>query len=147
MNTKINYGLTLIEVLISISIMSLIASLGFISFTTMRDGIILKNQGYKLVEDLKLAQNKSIISKQGISHGAKINSDNYVLFGGSWDSPVYTETVNLPPGITMSATPSAPIVFNRWTGTTNDALIILSSSSDNQWTIVVKSSGIINFIN
>lgn len=152
---KKNTGFTLIEILISIIILVIISSLGFVSLTRYRYSNELNLETEKLVNYLRQTRDKAINGEEGSAWGIRLvnnqtNLHYYSLFKGeSYNNPL--ETIYLSSRIQFT-NPSdgnyKDIIFQRVTGwPTATTTIVLSSRINPNLTknITINSLGQINY--
>ena len=134
-------GFTFIELLISFSIIFLLAAIAFPVYHSVRDNIILDAESQQIINTLRLAQRSSVISQDGTVHGIHFNANSYVLFGDSWATPTYTNTYQLPSGIQITQGLGSDIIFNRLIGDSSNQQIKVTSPSGKERIIVVTALG------
>ncbi|MBU1164365.1 prepilin-type N-terminal cleavage/methylation domain-containing protein [Patescibacteria group bacterium] len=136
-------GFTFIELLIVMAILVVMFAVGYPTISNIRENIAIKNNGYEVVNVLRLAQNRSVVSQDNINWGVHFNTDNYILYGGDWSSPPlsYQYTYNLNNGITVTSGAGSQVLFNRLTGETSSATIILTSPKSKEKIISIDPIG------
>lgn len=143
---KTEAGLTLIELMTVIGISGLLAFLAFFSYGAFRKNVELTDMADQLMNTLRTAQNKSIVSQDGADHGVYIEANQYTLYqGDNWSAPgriiIATYPTNGYP-LTVS-TGSADIVFERLTGQAATQTVVQIGSSDPK-SITIQSIGTIS---
>ena len=124
---KIRLGFTLIEVLISVFIISLLTGLTIAGYGTFNKKQIVKTAAYQLAGNLRLAQQKAISGeKPAGSPGCTgdlqswkvfIRSDSYYLVASCSDSsPSSSPVVYFPPNVTSSISGVEIVEFTVLTG-------------------------------
>jgi len=159
---KLLAGFTVIELLVSISIILALTTLLFASYREGQKDFQLQKTAYKLAQDImqvkEWAMNGKKLPDNSLPAGGygiyiEESSSSYVLFASSTENPI--ETIFLEKGINFSTTTPAPmtIVFmppdpivsvNNVTGSNANATITLFSSLNNKYRIItVNSRGLI----
>ena len=127
-----NDGFSLIELLISLAIMSLIGSTVIYNVLSFNSENILLNQAEKLETVLRTVQQQAVSEEEGESWGVKITSnvgsdDTYETFSGSsYDSGTVDDIHYLPSELQFSNPTggnSVEIVFTQGTGATTATYI------------------------
>lgn len=113
-------GFTLIELLVVMGTIGLLVVIAMPTYNNMRNGVSIRNQATDLINSLRVVQQRSMISQDGTVHGIHFNSDNYVIYGGSWAAPTYTETISLGNNIQITQGAGLEVEFNRLTGRSSD---------------------------
>lgn len=153
---KKKLGFTLIEVIIVISILTVISALIFPSLSKFRNNRILQNSAEDIVSLLNTAHADTVSSLNSTNYGVKVEQSRVVYFEGS----TFTEGVStnkiialnsileIPSsgGVTLNSGGSV-IVFNRLTGDTvnyGTILIRLINDTTIQKIITVTKTGSIS---
>ena len=140
-NLKDQRGVTMLELLVAIAIFGLLAFLIAPSFALLRKNVALGNAGQELQSALRLAQNRAFVAQggAGASHGIQLESDRYIILGGSQPQTIY-----LPHGVTVSGGAGQTITFTRLTGLPDSAQdVVLAAGSDSKM-VRVDASGLIS---
>ena len=154
-NAKIsNQGLTLIEILISIAIISLLGTTVLLSFSGYRQRQVLESSVRSLAATLRDANKKAINQDQGKEWGvhferALSGRDFYAIFNG----PVYltpVQIVYLPFALRFidPASGSKEIIFEKLTGLPSMAtniVIALTSNVAVSQTVTIDGVGKIQY--
>jgi prepilin-type N-terminal cleavage/methylation domain-containing protein len=113
-------GFTLIEILITMTLIGFIASLGIgIGITTYR-GQIFSSQVDALVSFLHSARNRAMNNLYQSEHGVRITDDEFVLFYGSVETTVpRSDSIEIEIE-NPSATLPHEVVFQQLSGNTDD---------------------------
>ncbi len=145
-------GFTLIEMLISITILSIVTGMGILNLTSYKNRHSFQLDGTNVLEGMRSAQNKAILGEQGTAWGIRFTpntgsgSDFYEIFSGTTyasSSVVTTQTLsrsskfsNPPSGFTKTiifakttGVPDAAHVVGIQTTTGSDASVISVSKS------------------
>ena len=135
-------GFTLLELLVSFSIISLLLFIGLPIHHSITDGVALDSQSQQIVNDLRLAQQRSLVSQGGVNHGIHFNTTSYVLFGNTWaTSPTYTITRKLSHDIQITQGADSEIIFSRLTGVAADKQITITLPNGKQRIITITKVG------
>ena len=134
-------GFTLLELLVSFSIISLLLFIGLPIHHSITDGVALDSQSQQIVNDLRLAQQRSLVSQGGVNHGIHFNTTDYVLFGNAWASPTYTITRQLSRDIQITQGADSEIIFSRLTGVAADKQITITLPNGKQRIITITKVG------
>jgi len=122
---KYNYkGLTLIELLTVISMITITAAITAPSFAAIKRGAGLNNTAQEIVSTLRVAQNKAISSQRPVgntldplNYGVHFEGGTYTLFyGNDWATATNKEIHQLPDGTTVCAGSATDMIFNRLDG-------------------------------
>lgn len=134
-------GFTLVELLVSISIIMLLAAIGVPSYKIMKNSIALSGESEEIVSALRTAQNRAMTSQGGTVWGVHFEANSYTVFGDDWTAPVAPTTYQLESNLEiLSATPLT-VTFDRLTGTSSENTIVVGFLGGKQNTIEVKDSG------
>lgn len=152
MNSKHPAGFTLIELLIAIGIFVLIATLSASALLTAKRNLAFKNELRSLIGTLRLAQNNSVTSLHGLTHGIYFRTNSYVLFSGDWNTPFDLQEYPLAPGLNFYNGGEGQIVFERLTGDLSLASstlnhVFLGQNADQKKEITVDGLGNISLKN
>jgi len=143
-------GFTLVEVIVSISIFIILATLVFLSASSFRATSDLSTTVSNVIADLRFLQSQTIASKNESQYGIKIEQDKFTLFKGSSYSTrdtSYDEVRDLPSRIDISSWSVGggdEVVFERVSGSTNNAGSItlgLKSDPSIARVVVISASG------
>ncbi len=119
MKNRYQQGLTLIELLLVVGILSVLFGIGFVGIGSLRDVSTKSSSFSVLVSDLKNQQIKSMVGDtegRGVpdNYGIKILSTSYVLFHGNAYNPADPANFDIPvdSGYSLSSTfPDETILF------------------------------------
>lgn len=152
-----NKGISIIEVLVVISILSIISAIVVPRLSGFRNQQVLKNTTEDIVSLLNEARNNTISSKDSTNYGVHFESDKVVLFRGlSFDSSTVNKEIKLDSSVTIPEegginlqNGGGDIIFERITGdTVNDeyGTIVIQSTKDEtaQNIISISKIGIID---
>lgn len=117
-------GLTLIELLLVVGILTTLLGIGFLSITNIQVITTNSSSATILVSDFKNQQIKAMVGDtegRGIpdNYGVKILSGQYILFHGSGYNPLETTNFSIPidTGYALSSTfPNTTVLFASASG-------------------------------
>ena len=144
-------GFTALEMLISLAIMALVASLIMSSMINYRKNRSLENAADQIEAYLQQARSRTISSEYQSSYGVHFSSSGIVMYKGSYatsqenkqiafDSYVEISTISINGG-------GSDVYFHRLTGvatTTATIVVRLKDDPTKQKTIQVNSAGIVS---
>ena len=139
-------GFTLLELMTVIGIMSILFLGSWSLYHGINNSVSLKSTSQEIYNALNLAQSRAINSQGNTVHGLHFNTDSYVIFSGPWTAPLKTREYDLHGGMTISAGAGSTVTFDRLTGETSDATIVISRSMSEQKTIEINQAGKIALI-
>lgn len=148
-------GFTIIELLISVAILLVLASLAIFSTRTLLRQVEIDSTGQNILSTLRLARSKTLASEGETTYGVHFEADKYVLFSGSSydesaagnkeytlnDTEVHSISLNGGPGV-------VDVIFDRVRGTTSQyGTVSLRLNADNNQnrTIHINSSGQVSY--
>jgi prepilin-type N-terminal cleavage/methylation domain-containing protein len=150
-------GYTLIEILITLTIIGLIFGFGYISFREFSQRQALSGLARSIKGDLRLAQESALAGKKpsGINCNSpnllngyyfqRVSSTNYTLGASCSAGTIESKSVNLPADVTMSSFSPNPIIFKvlgQGTNISGSTIITLTQiSSGNTRTITITDGG------
>ena len=144
---KSNYGFTLLEVLLSIALISILAGVSLPAYYTLfskNDLDVAKNQ---VAQSLGRASFLSSASVGDTTWGLEVLSGKIVIFKGAnyaGRDVNYDEIYGIPPSIIPSGL--SEVVFYKMTGFPGaTGAIILTSTNGETRTITINSKGSINY--
>jgi len=141
LSKKINKGFTLVELLVVMSIISILTAVALPSYSLMRNYATLNGDTQELISNLRLAQSRAMSAQDGLSWGVRLEADRYIIYGGDWSAPQFQTVHMLKNGIQIIQGVNSEVVFNRLYGTTADATISIGFISGKQKTVEVDSVG------
>jgi len=140
-------GFTMIELLMSIALITLIAGIGipvYQSFQVKNDLDVATNNW---VQTLRRAQTLSEAMDGDSTWGAKIQSGSIILFKGSsyaLRDTTYDENFDMPSALTPSGL--SEVVFDKLTGfPQTTGTTTLTTTTNETRTITINSKGILNY--
>jgi len=112
-----NGGITVVELLISISILALILAVVLPQFSRMRSNQVLKNATIDIMSALHKAQSQTLASLNSSEYGVRFESDQVVIFSGTTFSAIApdNEYINITGPATISN-----VTLNGSSGTAGD---------------------------
>lgn len=143
--SRLNKGLTLIELLIVVAILLIITSLstGFYSRFLLQNAAA--NTVDQLTQTLRKAQVYSMMGKRGGQWGVNYINQKIIIFQGSTylnRNPIYDEKIDLNPQVNISG--FSEIVFSKTKGLPNQTASIRVSAGNSSKTIAVNQQGVVN---
>lgn len=153
MKKNIKKGFSLLELVISISILAVIIFLGFFYFPKDQDQKILDREVQNFIVLLEQAKSLAVSSKGASVYSVFVEQNKATLFSGTnyvsgessnieiiFKSPVFVSAINLNGG-------SQTITFDRLSGKTDDyGTVVFSIPTDSlniSKTVSILSSGVI----
>lgn len=142
-------GFTLIEILVSISILLIIMAVTIFSLTTLSKKVEIDSTSQNILSTLRLAQSKTLASENETKYGVHFETAKYVLFSGptysssATDNKVYNLTDSQISTISLNGGGSE-VIFDRIRGTTSNygtVVIRLTTDVAQTKTININSSG------
>lgn len=143
-------GFSLLELLMVISIISILGSAGVGFYRGFVKNVELQSASKVIAGDLRYMRSKSMIGEGGTMWGVHIVNENggsqyYELFSTATDYPAGTIilTSTLPTGITFSdpsSGASKDIIFSKISGATTPATIVIDSEGSTQ-TLTISNIG------
>lgn len=146
---KIQTGITLIELIISITIISIMVILATSGFNSFRESAQLNEAQSVILGTLRDAKSRTLSGEKNTQYGVHFETNRIVLFAGSsYDSGSSSnEVYNLPSLARISSINlggSSDVIFARLTGSAsaNGTITIESVSNPSKTkTITILSSG------
>lgn len=153
-----NKGFTVVEIILVLSIVSIVAAILIANFAFFQKRTELDNGTQEFVGILKSAQNKTVASDSGSQYGVYVNPlaspNQYTLFkGASYASrdTSYDRNYFLPNNVefyAISLGGGSEVVFNKLTGATGQpGSVSLRDKTDaaQNKTVYISNSGVIDF--
>lgn len=143
-------GFTLVELLISIAVLSIISTSMFLAYQTISRNAELKTATFKAVDVLNLARTRTLASLGASSYGVHFEQTQYALFKGTAYSAMDPDTIfyPLPSPVEINTIAlsggAVDVVFERLTGKTAQTGTVrleLASDSTKFKTISIIASG------
>jgi len=154
MRRKNRNGFSLFELLVVISIVAVVGTIGVGFYLNYAKSIEIKTVANTLVSDLKQAQAKSMAGTNGFKWGVHLvngDTDYYETFSSPSDYSDASKNVisskYLTKGVSFSDPTSGStkdIIFNKITGATTESSIVLSSSEVTKTISISSVGGITN---
>lgn len=143
-----NKGLTLVEMIVAVAIVSLLSVFFLFSYTSNRRQTELDNNSSQIVSILSNAKQKTIASENSSSWGVHFEESNYTLFqGNDYITGINKTTYNLTRGITLvhNFSLGSDIIFTKITGYPNQtgSITLYLSGTSKQKTVCINSIGTI----
>ena len=143
---KKSFGFTIIELLISMSIMALLFGIGAAKYVSFNQSQTIKQAGQKLRNDLRVVANKAITGEKmtcGTLDGYRVSftSGQYLIAAAcSGGTFVAVNTLSLPSGITFNPVPGVVFFKVLGQGVSSAATLTLSGFGKTE-IITVNTSG------
>jgi len=152
LKNKSNSGFTLIEIIITLGIISLISTALYASFASSNRRQVLEKQTASILALLEDAHSETLSSKNLYQYGVHLDADQAVLFRGSAYSALdaSNQVQPLDNRVTISdislAGGGSDVLFDRLTGaTSNSGSLTVTLAADNSQTktITIFKTGLI----
>ncbi len=141
-------GFTLVETLISISIIGVLTGLSFTAFATFARKEALDANAAALAAGLRDARARTIASVGGMQHGIQIETGRFIIFQGSSYSSTATSNVSFDWSSSVKATSSlSSIVFEKVTGNSSASGTIdlyLVPTPTVKRSVIIQNGGLVN---
>lgn len=146
---KLCAGFTLLELLVSIGIITLIGALGLVSFINSRNSRELITSAQNVLSVLRLAQSRALAGEDSSPWGVRLEQPQFILFrGAGFAGSTSTKSYLLPStleiaNLTLSGG-GQEVVFNRLDGRTNQPGsfdVRVRGSTSQIFSVTVDSSG------
>lgn len=143
-------GFTLLEIVISIGVMTLLITIGTISLMNSRNTKDLVSSAHGVVSVLRLAQSKSLAGEDASTWGVRFDQggSQYIIFRGpTWAGSTSTQSHILPSSIEISSMGlfggGQEVVFKKINGETDQfgTVTLRIKSSGDTITTVIDPSG------
>lgn len=128
-------GFTIVEILITLSILALLFLIGTMSFSRNVAEKELQTIADNIVAKLELAKSNAVTGKNGQNYGVKFNSASYVYFTGSAYIPSNESNETVTISSKFKITNDIPgsddaIVFSKIKGNTNHSSTVTLTVSE-----------------
>jgi prepilin-type N-terminal cleavage/methylation domain-containing protein len=140
MKHRLPKGFSLVELLTVVGVIGFLLTIGIFSFRVIENRVALGTATEEVLNALRVAQERSLSSQDGIQHGVHFDATQYVLFGGSWAAPTYQKVYTLPNRVQISQGVGTELVFERLNGKTTVAEIRVAIGGSEK-AISVSNSG------
>ena len=140
--SKLNRGITLIEIIVIVFILGLISSIVFFNLSAFRDSYALKSNSADIVSLINKARSNTLSSLSSKNYGIHFDTDKVSLFDGITFNPVNptNETLELSSALDISSVVieggSNDIIFQRLTGAVTNG----TSGTVGTITVTLKSN-------
>ena len=145
-------GFTLVEVLVSLTVIGLLFGFGFANFRDFSRRQAVASTGRMVIADLRLAQSKALSGEKPSSCTGNLSTYNFVISTDSYwidavcsGASVTTKTQPLPSGISMTSTQNTISfkVLGQGTNITagGSVVITLTQAGTNNTSSVTVTSG------
>jgi type II secretory pathway pseudopilin PulG len=140
-------GLTLVEILLSVTMMTSIATLGMVAFRSLQVRNDLDTAVTITIQSLRRAQVLAQSADSDNTWGVRLQTSNIILFkGASYAARLsaFDETFTISPVITFSGV--TEVVYSKVFGEPNTSgTLTLSSLDSESRTISINSKGMLDF--
>ena len=125
-------GITLIEVLIVLAIMSIVFSLGVPLTINHYESYLLISERDNLLGFLRRARTLALSNRNSLPHGVYIEGNEYAIFEGqSFSSRNSSLDEVFPKSQSINVTGSGEIIFSSLSATTAPVTLTLSNNNQN----------------
>jgi prepilin-type N-terminal cleavage/methylation domain-containing protein len=151
---KVNDGYTLIEILVSLTIIGLIFSFGYVSFRDFSRRQVVAGVAKTIQGDLRLTQSNAMTGQKPSGCATTldtfsfrvVSSTSYTIEANCGGAAIAVKDVTLPTGIAISTPTPNPLKFKILGQGTNipqdgSAVIILTQTTTNNTATVTVTSG------
>jgi Tfp pilus assembly protein FimT len=132
---SLHTGVTILELVVVISIITLVASVVFVSFSRFRNNTLLNVEIENITSLISQARGDTLSSKNDSQYGVHFESARAVLFKGATFSEPSADNIQITLDSTLSI---SSITLNG--GGSNVLFTRLNGTTDQYGTIVVRSS-------
>jgi len=140
-------GFTLVEIMIAITIVTIISAIGVSHFSNNQNQTTLKSEVNSLIFRLEEAKTNAMSGKNGEDQGVKINDNSYVLFSGDTYDTDDSDNVEYEiSNLTELSSTDDTIVFERITGEiSSETTVTVSLKKDpsQNTDIIIETKGLI----
>lgn len=159
---KTHEGFTLPELIIVVSLVLILFSIGSVNLITFQQKEELQTSTLNVITDIRSQQIKAMTGdtegrSESDSYGIRLETDKYILFHGNTysSSDQSNFVINLPQNLEFSniLVPNSQIVFVRPSGEVNgylsnqDSFSILDTTNNSQKNIRVNRYGVLSDVN
>ena len=142
-------GFTILEITITIGIISLLGTFATVSFMNSRAVRELTTEGQNVISTLRLAQARTLAGEGNAPWGLRFTPNSYTLFrGSSFLDADFTQTHTLPSGLELVdillAGAGQDVIFKRVSGETGQygtAVLRHRSDQSRVFSITIDASG------
>ena len=141
-------GLTLIEVLVTLGLLGIIASLGLFATLGEYRGDTLRSERDTFVALLTRARAHAMNNIAGVPHGFCVDANDYVVFAGTFSQSAIEEYQPLSRVVARSGFPAcgsgSEILFTQLSGTTTQTTLTLLQNGQTL-TVSVNGEGMVGW--
>lgn len=139
-------GFTLIEILITITLIGIVVGLGSVVNIDFYSREIRISEQATLVSILQKARSDAMNNINATPHGVHIGNTAYVIFHSQSYDPNETDNQTIERNPNITTTGLQDIVFEQLSGNTeNTGTIILKDPNDLEKSITIKANGLIEW--
>lgn len=133
-----HHAFSLVEILVVLSILSVLAYVGIFATTAARDRTELRALSNTIMLHLEESKARAVSGSGGTAHGVWFDDNQYVQFSGTTYTPSASDNVvyEVSEEFTLSVSPLSQdeVVFNRITGMVDTAITITVARTDGSGT-------------
>ncbi len=142
-------GISLVEVLVVLGIITTIIAVGAPFYTSYHYRHLLAETTQEIVESIRVAQARAMAGYNGENHGIHFDSNRYVLFSGSSYNPADPNNLTYPISSKLSISNvsfngNTELIFERFTGNATPGTLYVMASPDDIFVISVSEIGVVN---
>ncbi len=143
-------GLTIIELVIVLAVLSILVGAAIPQFSKMRENQVLKSGMQNILSSIDKARSQTLASINSSQYGVQLEADKIIIFTGTSFTPgaVGNETIDMvsPSSITnvtvgAASGTSGEIYFNRLSGNPSATASIIISTTNYSKIITISATG------
>lgn len=137
------HGFTAIELMTVVAITAFLAVIGSLSYQNIKRNVVLSDAAQEFMDTVRMAQNRSISSQEGVDHGIRVEANQYELFrcdDTACGSPIFETPHVLNSGLAITAGIGV-IQFQRLIGSANPAREVTLAYGSAHKNVDVSSAG------
>jgi Tfp pilus assembly protein FimT len=142
-------GFTIVELLLVIGLTAILAGMVAPVYGGLQASAQIGDVSSSLVQNLRLARQKSISGYNGSSYGVRLNkpaANQYIVYqGADYDGRTsnYDETITFGSTVSIVVTPAEDIHFTKGSGTTTATTITITHVTQGVRVLTVSAEGFI----
>lgn len=152
-----NGGFTLVELIVTVSVVAILAVIGVANYVGLRNREVLESQIDEIVADMRWTAARSRAQEGGNQWGIRFtnpagdNNDFYEIWSGtSYTSGTVYKRVSLPSGLRFTdpaASSTKDTIFSKATGlpTATSTIVVQSVSTGGSGTISLDAQGQVDY--
>lgn len=106
--------------------------------------VALRNESTIIVNALRTAQYRSIVSQDNYTHGVHFDTDRLTVYGNTWSNPVNPEVHLFSNGVVVTQGIGSDAVFSRLIGSSTPQVISIGYPGGTISTITISGAGAIS---